>query len=87
MPEKYFTHVLHSEAYDKIYIGFSTDLTKRLESHNSFINRGWTKSFQPWKMIYYEEFSTKEEAMIRESQLKTSRGRKFIRKELLLSKK
>ena len=78
MQEKYFTYVLFSEAYDKIYVGFTTDLTKRLANHNSAINKGWTKSFQPWKMIYYEEYSTKKEALQRERQLKTYRGREFI---------
>ena len=87
MQEKYFTYVLYSESYDKIYIGFTTDPTKRLASHNSSINKGWTRSFQPWKMIYSEEYSTKKEALVREKQLKTYQGREFIRKELILNKK
>ena len=87
MQEKYFTYVLYAEAYDKIYIGFTTDPTKRLDSHNSAINKGWTRSFQPWKMIYHEEYSTKKEALVREKQLKTYQGREFIRNELILNKK
>ena len=78
-------YVLHSQKFDKIYIGFSSDIEKRLYAHNHPDNKGWTKSFQPWKIIYTEEFENKEEAMIREKQLKSSRGREFIRKNIPLN--
>ena len=75
-------YVLHSQKFDKIYIGFTTDIEKRLFAHNHPSNKGWTKSFQPWEIIYSEEFETKEEAMDREKQLKSYRGREFIRKHI-----
>ena len=76
-------YVLHSQKFNKIYIGFTSDIEKRLFAHNHSSNKGWTKSFQPWKIIYFEEFKTKEEAMIREKQLKSSRGREFIKKDII----
>jgi len=79
----FFTYVLSSVNFDKIYIGFSEDVEKRLASHNDPRNKGWTKNFQPWKLVYTEEFTTKFESMKREKQLKTSRGRNFIRTEIL----
>ena len=79
-------YVLHSRSFDKIYIGFTTDIEKRLFAHNHISNKGWTKSFQPWEIIYTEEFKLKSDAMIREKQLKTSKGRDFIRKNILISK-
>ena len=75
-------YVLHSQRFDKIYIGFTSDIEKRLFAHNHPSNKGWTKSFQPWEIIYSEEFETKEEAMDREKQLKSYRGREFIRKRI-----
>ena len=75
-------YVLHSQRFDKIYIGFTSDIEKRLFAHNHPSNKGWTKSFQPWEIIYSEEFETKEEAMDREKQLKSYRGREFIRKHI-----
>ena len=75
-------YVLHSQRFDKIYIGFTSDIEKRLFAHNHPSNKGWTKSFQPWEIIYSEEFETKEEAMDREKQLKSYRGREFIRKQI-----
>jgi len=72
-------YVLHNQNLDKIYVGYTSDIDKRLFAHNHEDNKGWTKKFQPWKIIYSEKFETKSEAMIREKQLKSSRGREFIR--------
>jgi len=71
-------YVLYSESFDKIYIGFSTDVQKRLASHNDDRNKGWTSRYKPWKIIYTEEFDNKTTALKREKQLKTSVGRGFI---------
>ena len=76
------TYVLYSEKYDKIYIGFTSDLDQRLLSHNQLATKGWTIKFRPWKLIHKEEFETKSEAMKREKQLKSSRGRAFIRTKI-----
>ena len=64
-------------------IGYSSDIEKRLFAHNHISNKGWTKSFQPWTIIYTEDFDKKEDAMIREKQLKSSKGREFIRKHII----
>jgi len=71
-------YVLYSEAFQKIYIGYSSDLKSRLESHNSLSDKGYTKRYRPWIVVYTEEFSTKAEALKREKQLKSARGREFI---------
>jgi putative endonuclease len=75
----YYVYVLYSKANNKIYIGFSTDPEKRLQSHNDPRNKGWTKRYQPWEMVLTETFTKKGDALLREKQLKTSRGRAFIR--------
>ncbi|WDF56385.1 GIY-YIG nuclease family protein [Mucilaginibacter sp. KACC 22063] len=72
-------YVLHSPAYDKIYVGYTSDLNNRMLSHNELATKGYTIKYRPWNLIYIEEFSTKTEALIREKQLKSSKGRAFIR--------
>jgi putative endonuclease len=71
-------YVLHSKSYDKIYIGFTSNLEQRLLSHNELGKKGWTIKFRPWELIYTEEFQLKSDAMKREKQLKTATGRNFI---------
>ena len=83
MVDKYYTYVIYSEMFDKIYIGYSADVNRRVENHNSQINKGWTRSFRPWKLVHFEEFNTKSEAMNREKELKSYKGREFIRNHIL----
>jgi putative endonuclease len=71
-------YVLYSKDYNKIYIGFTSDLEQRLLSHNELGKKGWTIKFRPWQLIYTEEFQIKSDAMKREKELKTATGRNFI---------
>lgn len=78
----YFTYVLYSSKFDQIYIGQTIHLEKRLEEHNRGLSTS-TRRFIPWKIIHSEKFDTRAEAMKREKELKSHRGRIWIRKELL----
>jgi putative endonuclease len=71
-------YVLYSAVYNKIYIGFTSDLQVRFLFHNQISKRGWTVRYRPWIVCYTEEFSSKTDAMRREKELKTARGRDFI---------
>ena len=71
-------YVLYSKSYDKIYIGFTSNLEQRLLSHNELGKKGWTIKFRPWQLIHIEVFQFKQDAMKREKQLKTATGRNFI---------
>ena len=72
-------YILYSRQFDKIYVGYTSNLESRLNAHNHPKNTGWTKRFQPWEVIYTEIYDEKEKAAEREKQLKSSRGRAFIR--------
>ena len=72
-------YVLYSKEYNKIYIGCTSNIEARLSDKNT----GYTKRFQPWKVIYSKKFETKSEAMQREKELKSSRGRAFIRNYII----
>jgi putative endonuclease len=78
----YYVYVLYSEKFDKIYVGMTSDLEKRVFAHNN-LPKGWTKSFRPWKLIFSETFAEKAEALKREKALKTHQGRAFIREHIL----
>ncbi|WP_198597350.1 GIY-YIG nuclease family protein [Gracilimonas amylolytica] len=61
-----------------MYIGYTSDLEQRLLSHNSLGKKGWTIKYRPWKLAYTEEHQTKKDAMRREKQLKSAKGREYI---------
>ena len=79
----YKVYVLYSKKSNKIYIGFTTNLRKRLLSHNELGGKDWTRSYRPWILILIEEDSEKAEALKREQQLKGGQGREYIRKQEL----
>jgi len=68
----YTVYVLYSSLYDKIYIGYTSDLTARLLSHNVLGKRGWTMGYRPWTVVYTEQYNEKSEALSREKELKTT---------------
>lgn len=79
----YFVYLLQSVKDGSFYVGFTTDLQRRLKEHNSG-HSNYSSKHGPWKLIYFEEFKTLEEAVARERYLKTGAGRKF-RKKLIES--
>lgn len=59
------------ECFDKsLYTGYTNDLDKRVGSHNSGKGAKYTRCRLPVKLVYYEEFETKSEAMKREYSIK-----------------
>jgi putative endonuclease len=49
----FYVYVLHSVADHGFYIGYSTDLKRRLSVHKHGASAS-TKYRGPWKLIYYE---------------------------------
>jgi len=74
----FYVYILKSETTKKSYIGYSTDLKKRLYEHNMKVTKS-TKSGIPWKLIYYEAFENKVDALREEKFLKTGKGRERIK--------
>ena len=72
-------YALYSVRYDKLYIGYTSDLEQRLKSHNELAKKGFTVKYRPWGLIFSEDFERKSEAMKRERELKTHQGRIFLK--------
>ena len=75
-------YVLYSEKHDKIYIGFTSNLLNRFQSHNQHGTKDWTRKFRPWVVVYCEYFEEKGMAMKREKQMKSAAARQLIRVKL-----
>ena len=71
-------YVLYSPRFEKIYIGFTSNLEARIKSHNELGTKGWTMKYRPWEILITEEFETKKGAMQRERELKSGSGREYI---------
>ena len=55
---------------ETLYTGWTNNLKKRLEAHNSGKGAKYTKNRRPVELVYFEEYDTKQEAMKREYAIK-----------------
>jgi putative endonuclease len=77
----YYVYVLQSEKDKKFYIGYTKDLPKRLNQHNSGKVKS-TKDRKPLNLVYYEACINKQDALNREKYLKTTYGRRYIKNRI-----
>ena len=72
----YYTYL--AECADRtLYCGYTDDVKNREKVHNSGKGAKYTRSRLPVKIVYYEEFETKSEALKREHAIKKlTRGQK-----------
>jgi len=77
----FYVYVLESIKDGDRYVGFTTNLKKRIEEHNKGLNFS-TKSERPWRLIYCEICTNQNDAKRREKYLKSTGGRRFLAKRL-----
>ena len=77
----HYVYVLRSTSDDDLYIGYSANLRKRLQQHAQ--GESFATSYRgPWKLIYYEAYLERDDALGRERYLKSGSGRKFLKTQL-----
>ena len=74
-------YVIESLADQTWYTGIAIDPRQRLKEHNAGKNR-FTKGHRPWKIIFTEDHADWKTARAREKYLKSSAGKKWLRKFL-----
>ena len=80
----HYVYILTSQsAPDQIYIGLTTNLAKRLESHNAGLSKH-TAKFRPWRIRVAIAFPSREKAAAFERYLKSHSGRAFSSKHFWL---
>jgi putative endonuclease len=74
-------YALYNKKHKKIYIGQTKDWDNRELLHdNKTFKNSYTARFDGgWQLIYSEQAGTRQEALKREKQLKSYRGREFIK--------
>lgn len=78
-----FVYVLQSLNFDKLYVGMTDNLERRLKEYNAGKSK-FTKTYLPWKYVYTEELPDRQKAREREKYLKSGSGREHIKKILAL---
>lgn len=74
----FYAYVIKSTSFDYFYKGHCEDIELRLKQHNSGMTTS-IKPYIPFKIVYFEEFETREDAIKREKYFKSAAGRKFLK--------
>ncbi len=64
-----YTYLLQC-ADGSLYCGWTNHLQERVKAHNEGRGAKYTRGRWPVKLVYFEEFATRQEAMRREYQIK-----------------
>ncbi len=75
--EKFFTYILQSLKDFSFYVGQCDDLDWRVSKHNDG-QSAYTASKTPWRLVYFEMYKSRSEALLRERKIKKMKSRKYI---------
>lgn len=78
----YRVYILENQDDKSWYIGYTSDLDKRLNEHQSGYGSKTTRRKENWELIYCEGYTEMADAKGRERFLKSGSGRRFLRKQL-----
>jgi putative endonuclease len=68
----YYVYIL-SNISKTLYVGFTTNLQKRMYEHRMKLADGFTRRYNVTMLVYYEHGSDREGALMRERELKLLR--------------
>jgi len=73
----YYVYILISQKDRKLYIGYTTDLRKRVQEHGGGRVTS-TKPRRPFELIFYEAYRSRKDAKRREKYFKTDKGKSSL---------
>ena len=76
MQYTYYVYILANKTNSTLYIGATNDIYRRANEHNEKVVDSFTKRYNVNKLVYIEEYSSVEDALNREKQLKKWRREK-----------
>ncbi len=77
--EEFFVYVLQSLQDFSFYVGQCNDLDKRMSKHTDGLSK-YTASKRPWRLVYFELYGSRTEAIKRELLIKKMKSKKYIQK-------
>jgi putative endonuclease len=78
----HYVYLLQCSNDKSWYIGYTSDLRKRITEHQGGYGCYTTSLKNNWKLIYYESYLNKMDAQGRERFLKSGAGRVYLKKQL-----
>ncbi|HMO33557.1 MAG TPA: GIY-YIG nuclease family protein [Lacibacter sp.] len=76
-PHRFFTYIIQSKKDGSFYIGQCSDLDARLSKHNEGFS-SYTAAKKPWRLVYFEAFHSRSEAIRREKLIKRQKSKTYL---------
>jgi putative endonuclease len=70
MKENFYVYILSSQRRGTLYVGVTSNLTKRVYEHKNGLVEGFAKKYGVHRLVYYEIAKDAETALSRERQMK-----------------
>jgi len=68
--KKAFVYMLTNDRGNVLYVGSTENLRERIRFHKGRLIPGFTKKYNVTRLVYFEELTCLEEALLRENYLK-----------------
>jgi len=65
----FYVYILQSLKNKSLYVGYTSDLSRRFQEHNQN-ESNYTKKYSPWELVYCEGYKSEKDARSREQSLK-----------------
>jgi putative endonuclease len=65
----YWVYILASAIGGTLYIGVTNNLVRRIYEHKMGLADGFTKKYHIYRLVYFEQYSRIETALLREKRL------------------
>jgi len=72
----YYIYFLTNKHNTVIYVGFTSNLIRRIWEHKNHVVKGFTDKYNTDKLVYYEVFEDRDSALAREKQIKAGSRQK-----------
>ena len=70
MEKRFCVYMMASERYGTLYIWMTSDIVKRVWEHKNSVVEGFTQKYEVHNLVWFEEYTTAENAIKREKRLK-----------------
>ena len=76
MQDRFFVYMMTNKTNEVLYVGVTNNLERRTNEHKSGEIEGFTKKYRVRKLVYCEEYSSINDAIRREKEIKAWRREK-----------
>lgn len=67
----YYIYIMTNKSDKVMYVGVTNNLARRVSEHKSEMIDGFTKRYHTHKLVYFEEYTEVNDAIVREKQIKS----------------